>query len=207
MVSNDSIPWHAKPLRLAQINLNEMDPQRLDVEQWISYLSQSKVDVLSFNVGGAVAFYPSTLHGHNITPFLGSRDPVQELTSAAREKGMKVLARLDFNRTKGVLYYEHPDWFTIDHHGKPVMHYGFYDACPSGPYYSEFMPSVIRESWSATVLKGSLPSTVTIPPLRSRYAIAFIASAPSGRPKERPFPTARNGTIRCGTATCAGVTE
>ncbi|WP_165452353.1 beta-galactosidase trimerization domain-containing protein [Paenibacillus thalictri] len=145
MAVTEDLPWHAKPLRLAQINLNELDPQRLDVEAWIDYLAQAKVDVLSFNVGGAVAFYPSELHGHNITPFLGGRDPVDELTTAARSKGMKVLARLDFNRTKDVLYHEHPDWFTIDYTGKPIMHYGFYDACPSGPYYSEFMPSVIRE--------------------------------------------------------------
>jgi hypothetical protein len=148
------IPWYRQSLRLAQINLREIDPLLVDVEQWLDYLSSSKVDVLSFNVGGSVAYYPSRLPGHNITPFLGDRDLVGELTRAAHHKGMKVLARLDFNRTGAALYHEHPDWFTLDQTGKPVMHYGFYDACPSGPYYRDFMGAVIEEVLDTYGLDG-----------------------------------------------------
>lgn len=149
-----SKPWHTQSLRLAQINLREIDPGSLDVDWWMSYLSGSKVDVLSFNVGGSVAYYPSRLPGHPVTPFLGGRDVVGELTEAAKGKGIKVLGRLDFNRTGEALYHEHPDWFTRDHAGNPVVHYGYYDACPSGPYYLEYMGAVIREAMERYRLDG-----------------------------------------------------
>lgn len=149
-----AVPWYEQPLRLAQINLREIDPGLVDVAAWIDYLRRCRVDVLSFNVGGSVAYYPSSLPGHYITPFRGERDLVGELTDAARRSGMKVLARLDFNRTGAELYHRHPDWFALDREGKPVVHYGFYDACPSGPYYPEFMGAVIREVMQRYALDG-----------------------------------------------------
>ena len=48
-------PWYATMRRCGQLNLNERDPQTLDVKSWIDYWASLKLDALLLNGGGIVA--------------------------------------------------------------------------------------------------------------------------------------------------------
>ncbi|HEV2126552.1 MAG TPA: alpha-amylase family protein, partial [Chloroflexota bacterium] len=72
-----------------------------------------------------------------------------EVTKAARDNGIVVVARMDSSRANERFYFEHPDWFTCDAEGNPYragdFDGPFYTACISGPYYREYLPRVLQE--------------------------------------------------------------
>src|SRR2546422_686263 len=69
-----------------------------------------------------------------------------QISQAAKEDGLAVVARLDSNAADQRFYYEHPDWFTVDAQGEPYRNaIGYYVACVNGPYYHEHIPRIIRE--------------------------------------------------------------
>src|SRR5204863_7996170 len=83
-------PWYATMRRCGQLNFNERDPITLDVEAWADYWASLKVDAVLLNGGGIVAFYPTEVHHHHRSEFLGTRDLFGGLAAAARRRGMRV---------------------------------------------------------------------------------------------------------------------
>ncbi|MEI7722034.1 MAG: hypothetical protein WCJ23_08655, partial [Verrucomicrobiota bacterium] len=53
--------WYNKMRRCAQHNLNEYDPKNLDVDKWVKYWSDLKLDALVLTAGGFIAMYPTKL--------------------------------------------------------------------------------------------------------------------------------------------------
>jgi hypothetical protein len=76
---------------------------------------------------------------------LGDRDLYGEIARAAHEDGLAVLARMDSNRAHEDFYRAHPDWFAVNANGQPYRDAELYVACVNGPYYDEYIPSVLRE--------------------------------------------------------------
>jgi hypothetical protein len=141
-------------MRWGQTNIREIDaaPGHYDVQWWVEHWKRTHVQGVILNAGGIVAYYPSALELHRRSPYLGDRDLYGELTQAARENGIVVVARMDSSRASERFYREHPDWFTVDAEGKPYRAgtFGkdaepFYTACISGPYYREYLPKVLQE--------------------------------------------------------------
>ncbi len=140
-----NVPWYRRACRWGQTNISEKDPQHYDVEWWRQHWRRTRIQGVIINAGGIVAYYPSRFKLHYRARFLGNRDLYGELTRAAHEDGLVVLARMDSNRATEPFYKEHPDWFAVDATGKPYRAGDRYVACIDGPYYEEYLPEVIRE--------------------------------------------------------------
>src|SRR5262245_33498534 len=90
-------PWYAGMRRCGQINFNEQDPLKMDVNAWADYWASLKVDAVLLNGGGIVAFYPTQVPYHHRSEFLGARDLFGEMVAASKQRRLRVVARMDCN--------------------------------------------------------------------------------------------------------------
>jgi hypothetical protein len=138
-------PWYRRTLRWGQTNIRESDVQQYDVAWWRQYWKRTQTQGVIINAGGIVAYYPSKFPLHRRAEGLGDRDLFGELTRAAHDDGLVVLARMDSNRAHEDFHRAHPDWFAVDAEGRPYRNTDLYVACVNSPYYDEYIPSVLRE--------------------------------------------------------------
>jgi hypothetical protein len=138
-------PWYRRTYRWGQTNITEKDPARYDIAWWREYWKRTAVQGVIINAGGIVAYYPSRFPLHHRAEFLGDRDLFGELTKAAHDDGLFVLARMDSNRAAEDFFQAHPDWFARGRDGQPYRAADKYIACINSPYYDEYLPDVMRE--------------------------------------------------------------
>jgi Hypothetical glycosyl hydrolase 6 len=139
------VPWYRRAYLWGQTNITEKDPVRYDIDWWRGYWKRTQVQAVIINAGGIVAYYPSTFPLHHRAEFLGDRDLFGELTKAAHDDGIFVMARMDSNRAAEDFFKAHSDWFARDIDGSPYRAADKYVACINSPYYDEYLPGVLRE--------------------------------------------------------------
>lgn len=149
-------PWYLRALRWGQTNITEKDPVRYDIGWWRKQWKATRVQAVIINAGGIVAYYPSKFPLHHRAEFLNDRDLFGELTKAAHDDGIFVMARMDSNRADEDFFKAHPDWFTRNASGEPIRAADKYVACINSPYYDEYLPAVITE-----IVDRSHPEGVT----------------------------------------------
>ncbi|MBI3683042.1 MAG: Tat pathway signal protein [Acidobacteria bacterium] len=152
----NTVPWYRRTYRWGQTNITEKDPVRYDIAWWREYWKRTQTQGVIINAGGIVAYYPSKFPLHYRAQFLGGRDLFGELTKAAHEDGLVVMARMDSNRAAENFFQAHPDWFARDLEGKPYRAADKYIACVHSPYYDEYLPAVLRE-----IVERSHPEGIT----------------------------------------------
>jgi hypothetical protein len=113
--------WWARPLRITQTVLREIDAVGYDAAEVVRYLQESHSNALVVNAGGIFDFFPSPLPFASPVPFLGKRDILAEITQACRSAGIKVITRVDFRGVQKHLWQQHPDWFACNADGSPVV--------------------------------------------------------------------------------------
>ncbi len=138
-------PWYRRACRWGQTNITEKDPVRYDIAWWREYWKRTRTQAVIVNAGGIVAYYPSKFPLHHRAEFLNGRDLFGELTAAAHEDGLFVMARMDSNRTAEDFFKAHPDWFARDAEGRPYRAADKYITCINSPCYDEYLPAVLRE--------------------------------------------------------------
>ena len=138
-------PWYRATLRWGQTNLVEIDPGRYDADFWRAHWRRTRVQGLIVNAGGIVAYYPSAFPLHHRAIALKDRDLYGEVVAAAREEGLRVIARMDSNRVAADFRDAHPDWICVDERGEPYRQADKYITCINSPYYSDYLPGVMRE--------------------------------------------------------------
>ncbi len=139
------MPWYDQYVRFGQVALHEADPPHVDVGWWQERWQESGFGGVALSAGGVLAFYPTTVPFHRRSRWLGERDVFGELVEAAKQQELIVLARIDPSLAHEDLYYTHPDWFMVDHDGKPRRSNGLYYTCVNSPYYREYLPAIVRE--------------------------------------------------------------
>jgi len=144
-LSQPSVPWYRRAYRWGQTNITEKDPIRYDIAWWREQWKRTEVQAVIINAGGIIAYYPSRFPLHHQAEFLRGRDLFGELTKAAHDDGLFVMARMDSNRTAEDFFNAHPDWFTRDADGRPYRAADKYVTCINSPYYDEYLPGVLRE--------------------------------------------------------------
>jgi Hypothetical glycosyl hydrolase 6/TAT (twin-arginine translocation) pathway signal sequence len=144
-------PWYRTTYRWGQINLNEVDPRDFDLAWWRSYWKRSETQGMVINAGGIVAFYPSKEPRQHQAKLLNGRDLYGDIARAAHADGLKVFARMDCGSAFEPFYQAHPEWFAVNAAGQPYTTGSeadgdvLYTTCINGPYYTEYIPSILRE--------------------------------------------------------------
>ena len=138
-------PWYRRAYLWGQTNITEKDPVRYDIAWWRAQWKRTQVQAIIVNAGGIVAYYPSKYPLHHRAEFLNGRDLFGELTKAAHDDGIFVMARMDSNRAAADFFEAHPDWFTRDANGRPYRAADKYIACINSAYYDEYLPDILRE--------------------------------------------------------------
>ncbi len=141
-------PWYETMRRCGQTNFNERDPEVLDIAWWIDYWSSLKLDAVLLNAGGIMAFYPTKIPYHQKSAYLGSHDLFGDFTKAAKQRGMRVVARLDCNYAYQDAFKAHPEWFERSDSGQPILHTEspwLYKTCMYSSYFTGQMTAIIRE--------------------------------------------------------------
>jgi hypothetical protein len=142
---SSTLPWYRRAYLWGQTNITEKDPVRYDIAWWRGQWKRTQVQAVIINAGGIVAYYPSRFPLHHRAEFLGDRDLFGELTKAAHDDGLFVMARMDSNRTAEDFFRAQPDWFARDSAGRPYRAADKYVACINSPYYEQYLPDVLRE--------------------------------------------------------------
>lgn len=137
--------WYEKTVRWGQTNLTETDPVECDVAWWKRYWENAGIQGIIVNAGGIVAYYPSKHDLQYKAEMLAQRDLFGEFVKEARSMGLKVLARMDINRTAPDFYDRHPGWFSCDISGMPYTVQDRYYTCINGEYYKSYIPSILEE--------------------------------------------------------------
>ena len=150
------VPWYRRAYRWGQTNITEKDPVRYDIPWWREYWKRTHVQAVIINAGGIVAYYPSKFPLHHRAEFLNNRDLFGELTRAAHDDGLFVMARMDSNRAAEDFFKAHPDWFARDIDGRPYRAADKYIACINSAYYDEYLPAVLQE-----IIERSHPEGIT----------------------------------------------
>jgi hypothetical protein len=140
-----STPWYRRAYLWGQTNITEKDPVRYDIPWWREQWKRTHIQAVIINAGGIVAYYPSKFPLLHRAEFLGDRDLFGELTKAAHDDGLFVMARMDSNRAHEDFFQAHPDWFARDVDGNAYRAADQYVACINSPYYDEYLPDVLRE--------------------------------------------------------------
>jgi hypothetical protein len=140
--------WQRKIRRIGQTNMTEHDPVALDVEQWADYWASLKVDAVLVSVTGILAFYQTAVPYHKRGKFLGNRDFFGECCTAAKKRGLHVIARMSPDLNWGEALQAHPEWFQRDAKGNAVQlpdHPELYLTCMFSTYMTDYIPAIMRE--------------------------------------------------------------
>ena len=126
--------------------MHEDESHDLDVPRFVADCVQTNAEAIVVSAGGVYAFYPSQVPHHYVSPVVEGRDLLGEIVAAARTKGLKVIARVDFSRAREDAWQAHPEWFQRDAEGQVMRAGVYYRTCPLGGYQNEAVAlPVLRE--------------------------------------------------------------
>jgi hypothetical protein len=122
VASTAPVAWARKVRRIGQLNMTEHDPVALNVQEWADYWASLKVDAVLVSVTGILAFYQTKVPFHRKGKYLGERDFFGDCCAAAKQRGLRVIARLSPDLNWADTLQAHPEWFRRDAQGAPVTH-------------------------------------------------------------------------------------
>ncbi len=198
MSSVSAAPWYTRIDRWGQVNINEIDDPTVDIPFWIDLFRRTRVTGINVSAGGSIAHYPTNIPLHRRAPLLGDRDTFGEWVAAAKEAGIRVLARLDPAFAHIEIWEAHPDWILQDKDGRPIKRgqarpladrqqfmaeprEELFSTCWNGPYYWEHYPKVMRELMDRYPIDGFY--TNAWPPTGGPFDASLICHCPNCRRK------------------------
>lgn len=138
--------WMTDPLRWVQTNLRETD-SATDPAKLVQEAAAFHANVMHVNMGGIVATYPTQVEFHYRSRALPpGRDFFGEVLRDAHRRGIRVVARFDFSKTRKPVYDAHPDWFFQQKDGNPVVYNGLYSTCINSPWYRVQAMKILTEA-------------------------------------------------------------
>ena len=154
--TSEATQWWRRPFSVFQTNLQEIDAT-LDVDETLDFIEDYGSDTWLLNTGGILSFHPTDLPFQTRSPHLVDRpsgDLVGDAVAAAHERGIRVIARLDFSKVSARIASEHPDWLFVSPEGRPQVYNTLYSVCPSGEYYQERTIDVLDEIMDRYAIDG-----------------------------------------------------
>ena len=139
---DETLLWYQKPLRIMHTVLREIDARKYDADAVIDYMKKGGYNTLCVNAGGIVDFFQNPLAAANVNRLMGNRDILKEISTACRNAGFKVIARIDFRGVEEHVFRRFPDWFIKDENNQPkIMNWTkpqLYESCYSGEHRNEY---------------------------------------------------------------------
>ncbi len=143
-----------EPIRLVQTNLRETDTS-LDPARLAAQMAEFKANVLLFGMGGIVAHYPTDVPFHYRSPHLpAGRDTFGEMLREAQTRGIRLIGRFDFSKTRKEVFDTHPEWFFRQAGGEPVAYNNLYSTCINGGYYRGQAMIILAEALERYAVAG-----------------------------------------------------
>lgn len=143
-----SQPWQKHVRRVGQTNMTEHDPAVMDINAWAEYWHSAQVDVVFISVTGILAFYPSKVPFHRHGKFLNGRDFFGECVTAAKERGMRVVARMSPDLNWEDALAAHPEWAMRHKDGSVQLSSEeprLFKTCMFTSYMDDYVPAIMRE--------------------------------------------------------------
>lgn len=143
-----TLPWQEKIRRVGQSNMTEHDPAVMNIEEWADYWHSAGADVVFISVTGILAFYPSKVKFHRQGKFLNGRDFFGQCVTAARKRGMRVVARMSPDLNWGDALEAHPEWAMRAADGSVLLRDEdprLFHTCMFSSYMDEYIPAIMRE--------------------------------------------------------------
>ncbi len=143
-----ALPWGMRVRRVGQTNMTEHDPAVMNIEEWADYWHSAEVDVVFVSVTGILAFYPSKVPFHKHGKFLNGRDFFGECVTAAKKRGMRVVARMSPDLNWSDALDAHPEWAMRHRDGTAQFNEQeprLFKTCMFSSYMDDFVPAVMRE--------------------------------------------------------------
>jgi hypothetical protein len=140
--------WQQRIRRVGQSNMTEHDPAVMNIEEWADYWHACGTDIVYISVTGILAFYPSNVKFHRHGKFLNGRDFFGECVTAAKKRGMRVVARMSPDLNWGDALEAHPEWAMRNKDGS-VQFSGeeprLFKTCMFSTYMDDYVPAIMRE--------------------------------------------------------------
>ncbi len=188
------VPWYRRAYLWGQTNITERDPVRYDIAWWRAQWKRTRVQAVIINAGGIVAYYPSKFPLHHRAEFLNGRDLFGELTKAAHDDGLFVMARMDSNRAAEDFFKAQPGLVRAQpRRASRIGPTTNTSRASTARTTTNTCPTSCARSSSAHTLKVS-PTTVGRGSAAAASATATTARACSRRVAARTFLRPRTGT-------------
>jgi len=147
--SNPStLPWQMRARRVGQTNMTEHDPAVMNIEEWADFWHSAQADIVFISVTGILAYYPSKVPFHKHGKFLNGRDFFGECVTAARKRGMRVVARMSPDLNWLDALEAHPEW-AMRHRDRSVQFNEqeprLFKTCMFSRYMDDYIPAIMRE--------------------------------------------------------------
>ncbi|MDV3253720.1 family 10 glycosylhydrolase [Devosia sp. BK] len=126
--------WTQQPARVFQHLLRESDAVGLDPIQLITEASAMGADTYLCMGGGFSAWYPTEIEAQPVNPDL-EIDLVGHVITAAHERAMRVILRMDISKGRAGAQNIHPDWFVRNADGTHATVWDMPQMCPTGPFW------------------------------------------------------------------------
>ena len=141
-------PWQQKIRRVGQSNMTEHDPAVMNIEEWADYWHRADAEIVFISVTGILAFYPSKVKFHRHGKYLNGRDFFGECVTAAKNRNMRVVARMSPDLNWGDALEAHPEWAMRTKDGS-VQFSGeeprLFKTCMFSTYMDDYIPAIMRE--------------------------------------------------------------
>lgn len=142
------LPWQRRIRRVGQLNMTEHDPVVMNVEEWADYWASVKAGAVFISVTGILAYYQTKVPFHRRGKFLGDRDFFGDCCTAAKKRGLRVVARMSPDLNWDDALAAHPEWFERDEDGTPARSKEdsrLIRTCMFSSYMTDYVPAIIRE--------------------------------------------------------------
>ncbi len=137
--------WMNEPIRWVQTNLRETDAT-LNSDRLVGQLSEMRANVLLMGMGGISAYYPTTVEFHYPSPYLpAGQDLFGDVLRKSHARGIRVIGRFDFSKTRKTVFDAHPEWFFRKADGSPAIYNSLYSTCINGGYYRQQAMKILSE--------------------------------------------------------------
>ncbi|MFZ0395913.1 MAG: alpha-amylase family protein [Terracidiphilus sp.] len=143
-----TLPWQMRVRRVGQTNMTEHDPAVMNIEEWADLWYSAQADIVFISVTGILAFYPSKVPFHKHGKFLNGRDFFGECVTAARKRGMRVVARMSPDLNWLDALEAHPEWAMRHRDGSVQFNEQeprLFKTCMFSRYMDEYVPAIMRE--------------------------------------------------------------